>query len=145
MRTPRASSTSALPAFDETARLPCLATEIPHAAATIAEAVEMLNVCSPSPPVPQVSSKGPVTFGWIDSPCLRSERAAAAISSDDSPFMRSPTTKAAICAGVASPERIASIAASTSRGDKSLPATSALIASPITVSHPRQATTANSR
>src|SRR5260370_402216 len=53
--TPSAPSTSALPHFDETARFPCLATRAPPAAATNAAAVEMLNECEPSPPVPQVS------------------------------------------------------------------------------------------
>ena len=56
--TPRASSTSALPQRLEIERLPCLATRTPAAAATSAAAVETLNVPRPSPPVPQVSSKG---------------------------------------------------------------------------------------
>ena len=41
---PSASSTSAEPEADETARLPCFATAAPAAAATSAAAVEMLNV-----------------------------------------------------------------------------------------------------
>ena len=45
MRTPSASSTSAVPARDDIARLPCLATMTPAAAATSAPAVEMLKVC----------------------------------------------------------------------------------------------------
>ena len=40
---------------EETARLPCLATGTPAPATTNAVVVEMLKVCSPSPPVPQVS------------------------------------------------------------------------------------------
>ncbi len=52
MFAPSASSTSALPDFDETLRLPCLATLAPAAAATNIEAVEMLKVCEASPPVP---------------------------------------------------------------------------------------------
>ena len=43
------------PAAEETARLPCLATGTPAPATTNAVVVEMLNVCSPSPPVPHVS------------------------------------------------------------------------------------------
>src|SRR5213082_47845 len=43
---PRAASTSALPHFDEAARLPCLATRAPAAAATNADAVEMLKACA---------------------------------------------------------------------------------------------------
>ena len=46
---------SELPDSDDTARLPCLAMGTPAAAATIAVAVEMLNVPCTSPPVPQVS------------------------------------------------------------------------------------------
>ncbi len=53
---PRASSTSAEPHFEVRPRLPCLATLTPAAAATRAEAVEMLKVPWPSPPVPQVST-----------------------------------------------------------------------------------------
>ncbi len=34
----------------------CLATRAPAAAATKADAVETLNVCAASPPVPQVST-----------------------------------------------------------------------------------------
>src|SRR5438132_959796 len=49
---PSASSTSALPDFDDTERLPCLATRAPAPAATNIAAVEMLNVCEASPPVP---------------------------------------------------------------------------------------------
>src|SRR5882672_1224498 len=55
MRRPSASSTSALPACDVMARLPCLATVTPAAATIIATVVEMLNVPSRSPPVPQTS------------------------------------------------------------------------------------------
>ena len=43
---------------DVTARLPCLATRTPAPATTNATTVEMLNVPPPSPPVPQVSSRG---------------------------------------------------------------------------------------
>jgi hypothetical protein len=59
MLTPSASSTSALPLLLETLRLPCLATTTPAPATTKAAAVEMLKVCSPSPPVPQVSTTMP--------------------------------------------------------------------------------------
>ena len=55
MLTPRAVSTSDEPDFDEMARFPCLATFSPAPAATKPTAVEMFNVCSPSPPVPQTS------------------------------------------------------------------------------------------
>jgi hypothetical protein len=55
MGMPRASRTSAEPVCDVTARLPCLATVAPAAAATSAAAVEMLKVPERSAPVPQVS------------------------------------------------------------------------------------------
>ena len=62
-RKPSASSTSAEPEAEETARFPCFATPAPAAAATSAAAVEMLNVRAPSPPVPgrvdQVLAVGP--------------------------------------------------------------------------------------
>src|SRR3546814_7457658 len=54
---PNASSTSALPDLLDTLRLPCLAIRHPAAAATNIDAVEILNVCAPSPPVPTMSMK----------------------------------------------------------------------------------------
>ena len=48
---------SAEPEREEAARLPCLATAQPQAAATSAAVVEMLNVPEPSPPVPAVSTR----------------------------------------------------------------------------------------
>ena len=53
---PSASSTSAEPDAELTARLPCFATAAPAAAATIAAAVEMFSVRPPSPPVPTTST-----------------------------------------------------------------------------------------
>ena len=53
---PKFSSKSADPDLEEAARLPCLITFAPAAAAIIAEVVEMLMVCAPSPPVPTVST-----------------------------------------------------------------------------------------
>ena len=55
IRMPSASSTSADPAREVIARLPCLATGTPAAATTSAAVVEMLNVPLPSPPVPTTS------------------------------------------------------------------------------------------
>src|SRR3546814_5766643 len=54
---PNASSTSALPDLLDTLRLPCLAIRHPAAAATNIDAVEILNVCAPSPPVPTMRSE----------------------------------------------------------------------------------------
>ena len=50
--TPAASSTSALPLVLVAPRLPCLATLAPALAATIAAAVDTLNLLEPLPPVP---------------------------------------------------------------------------------------------
>ena len=63
--TPSSLSTSALPLGLDTPRLPCLATGTPAPAVTKAAVVDMLKVCSPSPPVPQVStaSRCSVTTG----------------------------------------------------------------------------------
>src|SRR5207247_651630 len=82
--TPSFSSTSAEPQSDEAARLPCLATRAPQAAATIADRVEMLNVASPSPPVPQVSSRAPSTAMGVAT--ARAARAKPVSSSGVSPF-----------------------------------------------------------
>ena len=54
--TPSADSTSAEPQVLLTLRFPCFTTGIPAPAATSADAVLILNVCVPSPPVPQVST-----------------------------------------------------------------------------------------
>src|ERR671918_728415 len=56
MRTPNPSSTSALPHGEVNERLPCLAMRTPAPAASSAAAVEMLNVVTAPPPVPQVST-----------------------------------------------------------------------------------------
>ena len=107
---PSASSTSAEPDADETARLPCLATPAPAAAATRAAAVEMLIVAWPSPPVPAVSTRS-VRFGATDTPRPRIASAKPAISSGVSPFRRRATRKPPIWAWVASPAMISSITA----------------------------------
>lgn len=56
-RTPNLSSRSEDPVLEETLRLPCLATLMPHSAPTSADRVETLMVCRPSPPVPTISQK----------------------------------------------------------------------------------------
>ena len=95
MFTPNSTSTSADPVLLVILRLPCFATEIPAAAATIAAAVLMLNVPLPSPPVPHVSTRS-----WrsdvIVVMCLRIARAAPATSSAVSPFSLSFSNKEAI-------------------------------------------------
>ena len=57
MFTPSASRQSAVPHWEDAARLPCLATFMPPAAATRAEVVEMLKLWALSPPVPTISNK----------------------------------------------------------------------------------------
>src|SRR5439155_1669797 len=100
--TPSASSTSAEPHREVNERLPCFATEAPAPAATNAAAVEMLKVETVPPPVPQVSTRwSPAASTGIIT--ARSARAAPATSSAVSPLTRRPMSRAAICAGVASP------------------------------------------
>src|SRR5262245_18044966 len=128
MATPRASRTSAPPTVPETDRFPCFATGTPAAATTRPAAVEMLKVEAPSPPVPQVSIAPGGTPG-MGSAAARSARAAAVSSSIVSPFVRSATRKAAICAGVASPASTALIAWPISGSVRSWPSTTRAMAS----------------
>ena len=65
--TPSAVNTSAAPARDDSARLPCLATGMPQPATTSAAAVDMLSVPAPSPPVPTTSI---ASSGAPDPRCL---------------------------------------------------------------------------
>src|SRR5258708_25051285 len=132
--TPSCSSTSAEPHSEEAARLPCLATRAPHAAATIAAKVEMLKVASPSPPVPQVSSSAPPTS--IGVAIARAVRAKPVISSAVSPFMRSATSNPAIWPCVASPRMMASNADAASSSVRFSHRTSFAIVS-INLSPPR--------
>ncbi len=103
MLAPSASSTSALPDFDDTDRPPCLATRAPAAAATNIVAVEMLNVCDASPPVPTMSTRclRSATSTLVD--ISRITCAAAATSPTVSFFTRRPTVSAAIITGETSP------------------------------------------
>ena len=119
--TPSSSSTSALPHRLETDRLPCLATGIPAPATTKDAAVEMLNVPDPSPPVPQRSSRGERSVStrrarW------RKARAAATISSTDSPLHLNPMSNPATWASGAPPSRTTPMAASISSPSRSFPA-----------------------
>ena len=79
----RAYKTSPDPHFEETALLPCLATFVHMLAKSRAEAVEILSVFIPSPPVPQVSMQS-LTFTLFDF-SLRT-KTPPAISSETSPF-----------------------------------------------------------
>ena len=123
MTTPRASSMSADPLWEEAARLPCLATRAPAAAATTAAIVEMLTVCERSPPVPQVSTTGPSmssgTLAFI-MPVTRPDTSRAV-----SPLARRATRKAAVLAGGADPVSISAITHVVVGALRSSPASSA--------------------
>ncbi len=99
MLTPSASKTSALPDRLEIERLPCFATGMPAAAATMATAVEILKVERP-PPVPQVSIRSSDTFGLSATQLSRIACAIADISLSVGPFIISPIWKPAICTGL---------------------------------------------
>src|SRR6266851_3813790 len=103
----------------------------PHAAATIADSVEMLKVARPSPPVPHVSRRSPSTS--IGVAIARAVRAKPVISSTVSPFIRKATMKPAIWIGVASPRMIVSKAAAASASVSDSHLTSFAIDSIITV------------
>ena len=121
---PSVSTTSAEPQSEETERLPCLATRSPAPATTNAVAVETLKVPVASPPVPQVSmsmSRSVPVSPATSSVRVRTRTAFWRItwanpisSSTVSPFIRSAVKNAAICAFVAAPDMIASIAAAAS-------------------------------
>ena len=86
---PSASSTSALPQHEVTARLPCFTTTAPPAARMNMIVVETLNSCRPLPPVPQTSIIGPGSAaGSIPGSTARSISCSTkpAISSVLSPF-----------------------------------------------------------
>ena len=96
---PSASITSALPDLDDTARLPCFATRAPAAAQTNVAAVEMLNVCAASPPVPTTSTRLSGSFVCTFAASSRITCAAAVISPIVSFLTRSPIVIAAIITG----------------------------------------------
>ena len=121
--TPRSSSTSAAPVFDEADRFPCLHTGAPAAAVTIAAIVETFTESEPSPPVPTMSTdraRSSSVSGTIFASAIAALSSPWS-SSTDSPFARSATTKPAICAGVASPIRISDSAAPAASADRSVP------------------------
>ena len=112
MFTPSASRQSAVPHWEEAARLPCFATFMPPAAATSAEVVEMLKLRALSPPVPTISKMSmPVStlVAWS-----RMAAAQPAISSVVSAFallVERAARKAAFWVGVVSPLMISFITA----------------------------------
>src|SRR5579859_7927589 len=103
MSTPSSLSTSAVPDFEDSARLPCLATFRPPPAATKPTAVETFRVCWPSPPVPQTSMVGNLGSMWTAA--RRMARAQATISPRVSPRIRIAVSAAPTWLGVGSPRR----------------------------------------
>ena len=111
MRTPSASSVSAPPDSDDAARLPCLTTGTPLAATTIAAIVDRFTVLEPSPPVPTMSTVSlPIVSVGTRRACLSMMSASSVTSAGVGRFIFIDTPKAAICAGVAVPVMIWSIA-----------------------------------
>src|SRR5262245_40801095 len=102
IRTPSACNTSAAPDFEESARLPCLATGTPAPATMNAAQVEMLNEPEASPPVPTTSTApgGALTPSIL----ARIVVTAPVISSTVSPRTRNAIKSPPICDGVASPD-----------------------------------------
>src|SRR5664279_106853 len=107
--TPSACSTSAAPDFDDSARLPCLATGTPAPATMNAAQVEILNEPEASPPdaIDVVGTGGACTPSIL----ARMVVTAPVISSTVSPRTRKPISSAPICEGVASPDIMLSKAA----------------------------------
>src|SRR5687768_8319820 len=114
MNAPSDSSTSALPDVLDTLRPPCLATRAPAAAATNIDAVEMLKLCEPSPPVPTMSTRCVLSGTSTRNANSRITCAAAAISPMVSFFTRRPIAMAAIITADISPLMIRRISASIS-------------------------------
>ena len=123
--TPSDSRTSAAPLLLETLRLPCFATLRPVPAITNEEVVEILNEPARSPPVPTISTAD-FEVGTMEA-FLRIMRAKPVISSVVSPFARRNARKPAICASVAPPDIMISIASSASAGVRSLPSETILM------------------
>ena len=136
---PSVSTTSAEPHSDDMDRLPCLATLSPAPATTKAVAVDTLKVPEASPPVPAVSisiSRSVPVAPTSSLPPVRTLTtfwrmtwAKPISSSTVSPFIRRAVRKAAICASVAAPDMIASMAAAASMRERSFRSTSARMAS----------------
>src|ERR1035437_6679173 len=100
--TPSACSTSAAPDFDDSARLPCLATGTPEPVTINAAQVEMLNEPEASPPMPttSIASDGACTPSIL----ARMVVTAPVISSTVSPRTRNAMSSPPICEGGASPD-----------------------------------------
>src|SRR4029077_1970868 len=100
--TPSACNTSAAPDFDDSARLPCLATGTPAPATMKAAQVDILNEPEASPPVPTTSTAPGGAF--TPSILARMVVTAPVISSTVSPRTRNAINNPPIWEGVASPD-----------------------------------------
>jgi len=101
------------------------ATATPAPATTKAEVVDMLNVFSLSPPVPQVSTSGARSVLTLTD-LSRITRTKPVISSTVSPFILSAVIRDAIWDGVASPSIIWVIEATASDSVRCSPSTTFL-------------------
>ncbi|BBY15381.1 hypothetical protein MLIT_09730 [Mycolicibacterium litorale] len=111
MRAPSASSVSAPPDSDDAARLPCFTTGTPLAATTIAAIVDRFTVLQPSPPVPTMSTVSvPIRSVGTRRACRSIVSANSVTSAGVGRLSFIATAKPAICAGVATPVMIWSIA-----------------------------------
>ncbi len=108
MGTPRASRTSAAPHCDVTARLPCLATLAPAAAATSAAPQEILKVRGPPPPVPTQSTSSALStsVSGTGMDCSRMTSTKPASSAACSPRVAKTASRAAVSTSGACPLRI---------------------------------------
>src|ERR1039458_5861197 len=123
-RTPRASNKSAEPTDEDAARLPCLATLTPQPATASAAIVEMLTVCSWSPPVPTMSmASGSIVKVWADA-IIASMKPV--ISSAVSPFAVSAVRKLGIRRPSTRPSRISCSASRAVTRSRLVPCTSGL-------------------
>src|SRR3546814_14091726 len=82
--------------FEDTLRLPCLATRAPAAATTKIDAVEILNVCAQSPPVPTMSTRFDLSATGPGSANSRNTFAAPATSSIVASFTPRPPKNAVV-------------------------------------------------
>src|SRR5699024_8735893 len=117
--TPNSESTSELPVLLVTLLLPCFATVTSAPARTNADAVEILKLCEPSPPVPQLSITL-VIVRLIGSAFSLSTPTSAAISSTVSPFAFSAIRNAATSESLTASFRMISIASAISSNSRFL-------------------------
>ena len=102
--TPSASRQSAVPHREDAARLPCLATFIPPAAAISAEVVEMLKLWALSPPVPTISNTSmPVSTLVAWARMAAAQPAISSVVSARALFVERAARNAAFCVAVVSP------------------------------------------